>query len=481
MSRTTSGASLIFGRAWNQGSAIILVIVAGHMLSVSDFGNFALASALTMILSQWVGVGIYETVISNTDVELRQTAFWVNTITSSILCIVGFSIALVLDGSERYHYLAPVVACLSILTFPAGWRSHIESILICEGRLGAVALSNMISDTLALLVGLVGLYLHFGIYSLLMSRFVQFFSTPAALWMFARWVPQLKFDVTDAKRMWKFASTIYADRVLGYFQNYGADLFLGLLFAAEAVAFYRMGARFISIILVLINDPLRTLSWRALSRCPDRDQLISEILKFMRSSFVIFVGPLVLISFLSKDIVNFALGSRWASSSSVISILALSALVAVPGVVTEAALGAVGGTKWLSLIRLSSVTVMISTLALWGHHGILEAAWCQFAGVSAGVMVDICLQAFLIKTPIKRIFQAFTPTLVPVAFMIATLVAIRFVFPDDPRIQFWQTPLEVLSGCIVYFSCVYAVIPGAKKEITAIFSVWNGPGPLPKG
>ena len=59
------GVLLFMARAWTQLTAAVLLLLSARVLTPTEVGIFSLASALTIVLTQWVGVGTYEYIIAS--------------------------------------------------------------------------------------------------------------------------------------------------------------------------------------------------------------------------------------------------------------------------------------------------------------------------------------------------------------------------------------------------------------------------------
>ncbi len=100
------GSLLFVSRAWTQLASAILLLTSARVLSPADVGVFSLASALVMVLTQWVGVGTYEYVIRERDDPASvPTALWSNLVVACVFMGVGFALAAV--AGPVFHAPAP--------------------------------------------------------------------------------------------------------------------------------------------------------------------------------------------------------------------------------------------------------------------------------------------------------------------------------------------------------------------------------------
>jgi O-antigen/teichoic acid export membrane protein len=347
-----------------------------------------------MLLTFLVGVGAYEYIIRERDTpEVSFTGFWMTMVVAALTTAFGLAAALLAARFYDDPRLAFMIAVLAPLAFPAGWRSMIEAVMIRDGRVGAFAASNLIVETVAFACGITALAMGTGVYALLIHRLVQIAGAVPVYTVLGRWLPRFEFQKGVASRIAAFGGGLFGDRILGYLQNYGVDLILGVLLNPAAVALYRMGARMTAAISTVVGEQVRLVAWTRLTRARSAGESVStEAERVIGAVFVVTAGPFVGLALTADLIVSLALGPAWAASASVVSFLALSMIVITPHLPSDAIFGAVGATRWLVILRTATISILLLFFVATASHGPVWAAGGQLAASAVDATIIMIAQ-----------------------------------------------------------------------------------------
>lgn len=460
---------MVAAKGWSQAASIVLLLAAGRTLSVEEFGLFALASALTMVLNQWVGVGAYEYVIREVDRrDAGSTAFWLNTAVGGVLAVVGVIAGLASARAFGAPRLQGLVLLLVPLTLPAGWRSAMEAVLVKEGRLQAAGMAGIVADALGLAAALYGLLSGWGIMALVANKAVLFLSGPVLFALFGRWLPRLRFNRADAVGIGRLAASLYPDRLLGYIQAYGPDLVLGALLNPAAVALYRMGARTVVTFTSIVSESIRVLGWRQLASTRMKTGgLAEETERLVGVAALVSIGPLVGLAILGGDALSLVLGDKWAASGPVVAYLALAAVFFLAGGVSEPALGVVGAARWLGVIRAVNVAINVSFLLAFAHRGPAAAAASQlWAATTEFVLVSFWHRRLLGVRVLRYAAEVAAPA-AAAGGMAITIYLVRAQAGQLPPLV--RLALEATVGALVYGSVVLTFLRPRLRDAASFF------------
>jgi O-antigen/teichoic acid export membrane protein len=448
-----SRALLFVSRAWTQLASSLVLIAAARLLGQTDIGIFALASVLTLVLTQWVGVGSYEYLIRDrSSRDATSTAFWLNLAVAAMLGLAGAALALPSASWFDAPQLSAVVLWLAPLTLPSAFRVTAEALLLRDGHITALATHTLLSETLGLAAGVIALYCDAGLWSLVIHKWTQTSTCALLLSLSARLNPRWRFDRALAVEIYRFGGGILANRIIGFFQIYGVDLVIGAMLSPAAVAVFRLGSRLVSALTSMVSEPVRQLSWKEMSEAQQHDRGVAAVSQsFVVGLTAIHAGPMIGIAATSDLIVRVVLGEQWREAAPVISYLALSALATVPNQLFEASLGVAGHTRWLAPVRLLGVVFNFSALLLLVHRGPTGVALSQLLGGLAIVAVSVALEYRLVGTDPRRYFGRWAYCLAAGGLMAALVVPVK----QYGNAAGWP-PIATLAACIALGGAVYA-------------------------
>jgi O-antigen/teichoic acid export membrane protein len=388
------GVLLFMARAWTQLTAAVLLLLSARVLTPTEVGIFSLASALTIVLTQWVGVGTYEYIIrERNDRDSVSTALWTNLGVAALMMVVGFALAALSPLAFHSATLPWVVASLAPLTLPAGIRSAMEALMVRDGKLKSLAASTLVVETLALGAGVYALYHGLGLWSLVVHKWTQIVSESIVYQIAARWRLRWGWNPRTARSMFDFGHGIFGDRFLNYFQTYGIDFVLGVFLNPAAVAVFRVGARLVTSVATIATEPMRQINWKRLSDAAHGGEVVARVAedRIVWMAGILW-GPLLGLAVVADLVVALVLGARWSGSVWVVRFSSVSVMIGVVSMMTESTMGALGKTRWLPLFRLVGLGVMFASLAALIRFGPVGAAASQVATAALLLVFNIVMQ-----------------------------------------------------------------------------------------
>jgi len=457
---------LAVSKIWSQLCGLIILVLAARFLSATEFGVFALATAISMTLNQWVGVGSYEYVIREVnDEKAPSTAFWFNTLAALFFSSIGLLIAG--PASQIYHApdLALLIIIMAPLAIPAGWRSVGESLLIRRNRLASAGFASIIQETLAIGAAIWGLLSHYGVWALAIYKCAQFLLSPVIYLAFARWLPRFVWRKQDVSAIMRLGAPLTLDRALAFFGSYGADLILGLLMTPAAVGLYRIGVRIVTALQFVLYETLRSRAWARLTTvaAQSRAALAPAAERIMGQAWMIFAPVFAGLALTVDLIVDLTLGDGWEVSATVARMLCIASL-GLPTLIVMEPMGAIHKRMTsLLVLRVATMAVLLPAIFVAATHGPVSVA-----AVQAGVSILMAAAAIILQ---RRLFgmrwdaslTEFVVAAIGCAFMSATVAGVRMLFdggvslPSLPGLD-GSTVLLVaeLGACAISGAVVYA-------------------------
>ncbi len=466
---------LAASKIWGQLCGLIILVLAARFLTATEFGVFALATAISMTLNQWVGVGAYEYVIREVnDDKAPSTAFWFNTAAALVFTTAGLLIAVPASALYRAPDLAPLIMIMSPLAIPAGWRSVGESLLIRRSRLGAAGLASIIQETLAICAAVWSLYAGYGVWSLAIHKCVQFTLSPIIYMALARWMPAFVWRGQDVSAIMRLGAPLTLDRALAFFGSYGADLILGLLMSPAAVGIYRIGVRIVTALQFVVYETLRSRAWAKLTSAAaqSRSALATAGERILGQSWLVFAPTFAGLALTADLLVDLTLGEGWEASASVARMLCIASL-GLPALVVMEPMGAIYKRMTsLLVLRVATMAVLLPALFVAATMSPVMVGAVQ-AGVSILMaVVAIVMQQRLFSMRWDATLSEFGSAAFGCAFMSAGVAGVRLLFSQDVSSSL-MLGVE-LGVCVVVGAALYAIalLSVRRLFIRTLFESW---------
>ena len=444
-------ALLFAARAWTQLASAVLLLLSARILAPAEVGIFALASALTMVLTQWVGVGTYEYVLrQRDDPNSVATAFWSNSVIAAGMALVGFGLAFGSGFVFHSTVLPWVVAALAPLTLPAGCRSAMEALMVRDGQLRRLAACTLVVEVVALTAGVVALLSGLGLWSLVVHKWTAIMSEAVTYMIAARWRIEYSWNADTARAMFHFGHGILGDRFLNYFQTYGIDFILGAFLNPTAVAVYRVGARLVTSVTTVVTEPMRQINWKYLTDAVHEGRHVAPVAedRIVWMSSILW-GPLLGLAMVADLLVGVILGSKWLACVWIVRLSAGSVMVGTISQLTEATLGALDRTRWLPAFRLVSLATLFAALAFLVRFGPIGAAASQVVSACLLLGFNLYMQRRIAGVRVGR----YAMRIIGVA--LAAIAMAGCVYAVRTQVAASLPSIVILAVCVVVGGLVY--------------------------
>jgi len=319
---------------------------------------------------------------------------------SVTLLIIGLMLQLVWSNQTGvwtvYYALIPTILPNSIATCQFG-------ILVRDGRLTALAVTQAIAEILGTTVGVFFLFTGAGLLSLVYARLVTALTTVVIAVALVKWVPKPNFDRGKVIEAFRYASSLIGARVVGFINGYGAEFLIGAFLGLREVGQYRVASRIAGAVAEVIYEPLRVVAWRTIAAAGQRADREREVALCLESTITvgsfIYIPLFLGLSFVAPDLLAVVLGrGEWLAAAPIVSILAIAKLFGVLFLYTESTLTVMHKHHWIPRLALSSAFLSLGCTSITGvfFPSTVAIAWAQIvASGLIGMSVALALRRFV--------------------------------------------------------------------------------------
>ncbi|WP_170416469.1 oligosaccharide flippase family protein [Ruegeria atlantica] len=401
---TKKGDTVLRGGVWTTVSRIFtqltqfaIFMVAVRLMTPAEFGVFALAAAVVVILTQVSMAGWSEYIMQwhGSEARIRETLF------VAILCSFMIATMGVVGGSAIGRIVSdpiakPLLQVLSVGMFFTSIGAAYNGVLVRQDRLTVAALTTLLADIANLIVAIWALYQGFGVMALAWGRLSGAVILSVSGLIISKTTPRMMQRETLADSV-AFSWKIIMTRLVVNVRIYAATLIIGGFLGATSAGYYRAAQRIVAAFEEIVSEPTRILSWSLFRRSRDSYGDTSGFGELaLRFYPVLYYGavPLFVGVFLMADTLTTGiLGPGWEPATPVLRILAVAALIRCSGTASAAILTLAGEVRKLPWIMTvySSITI----------GAILSAASFGITAIALSEVVSSVI-AFLINALIMK-------------------------------------------------------------------------------
>lgn len=372
--RTSAWAIVGFGT--RQVVQLGTLLVLARLLDPADFGVMALALAVVGAAGVLAQMGIGTAIVHRDKLtaEDLRAGFWA----ASGLGFVATA-ALWISAPYVAHLLA-ADGLITVLRIAAptlliqGLGTTSEALALRGLRTRALAVLEVLSygfgySTVAIALGLRG----FGGEALAYGHLLATALRSMTIILMARHPMMPRFDWSAPSSLLHHGLGVTLARVGNYTAIQGDSVIIGKLLGAAALGIYGRGYQFAMLPTTIFTPLAERVFFPLLASAREKPELLKSVFSRMVALVTLIAAvPVALMAACSEELVLLLLGPEWARAAIVLRILAISAVVRVATLLTNAlalATGSAFGRAWREVIHASLILAGALIGARWGLEG----------------------------------------------------------------------------------------------------------------
>lgn len=446
---------------FDQFFSFIVFVVIARLLEPAEVGLFALAMIVAELARIFSTSGFTDAVTrADTDLEeeVSRAAFWAN-MALGFTCAVTMSllaqpIAIVMNTPRLAEIL---IALAWTIPLSAGGAIHMARQLRRFGH-KTLAIRSLVSGLIGGSVAIAAAYAGYGVWSLVIQRFITEAVTMLTAWLAFRWWPSTRFRWSTLSDIFSFSMHISASKLLGVLISRIQDVVIGAFAGPAAVGIYRIARRTIDMLMTLTLTPLSSVSvnfFVAVREDPDR--FSAAFLRLLSVASVTTFPAFFGVAAIAGDLVPFIYGPKWAPSVFALQLLAPLSLPLVISLFTMPVLTVFGEAKLvtrMTLIQLFLSLALAIAAAPFGMEAVIGALL-----VRTYIMIPYqirLIQRYTQAGP-KQVLVTIAPPLAASVIMAALCwLLLEQVMPTTWAA--WQRLFAVVpSGAVIFVGLLYVM------------------------
>lgn len=436
------------------------LMILARLLVPNDFGLVGMVTAFTGVLNLFRDFGLSTATVQKANVTDEQvsTLFWINMVVGAILTL--FSLISAPFVARFYHEprLLSVTAALALgFLFNAAGVQH-SAVLQREMRFTALAIINIVSQSVGIVLAIGMALAGFGYWSLVALTLSIPLATTIGLWLTAGWAPGVPRRHAGVRSMLRFGSTVTLNGLVVYVAYNLDKVLVGRYWGALALGIYGRAYQFINIPTDNLNTAIGEVAFSALSRVQhEPDRVRNYFLKGYALVVTLTIPITVVCALFAKDLVLVLLGPKWIEAIPLFRLLAPTIFF----------FGIVNPLGWLMYAtglvgRSLRIALVLAPLLIAGYIvGLPYGAKGVAAGFSAVLAlwmiphVAWCVHGTVVS--LRDILKAVSHPVIAIVVASGVALSLENVYPADLS-SFVRLVLDCTALLAVYFSILLYVM-----------------------
>lgn len=479
--------AVVGGVAWT-GSAKLAtqvltwasVVVAGRMLSLTDFGLMDMATSITVIAGVLAESGIGTAVLQMQELEaavLRQMNAVSLLFSSAMFAVLALGAPWAAVFYEE-PALTTLIRVAGLGFFITAVQAIPQAMLQRDLAYRKLALAEAVQAVLQAVMTIVGAVAGWSYWTFLIAALCGR-SASAGLtlwWKFTGYaVPQWS---TISTPLW-FGLHTAATRIMWVAYTQADTFIVGKLLGTETLGVYRMALNLanaplekISTLVIRVSGPLFARLQNNLVTTRRYFLLISEVL------FLIMGPVMVGLVLVSDDVILYILGSKWIAAGPPLRWVSIAVLPQLLAFLVTQVLMAQRMTRFL-MIRTAVISVLMPLAFFFSAPYGIGAVGSVWLFMTPVILLPTGWRIYnILSLNVQQLMTAFKPSLVGTAVMAAAVLLARWLIPETWALG-TRLSLSILVGVMAYMLILVSLFRTRIKQYYQFSQQMRRGGPLP--
>lgn len=471
------GGFVLASRVVAQSAQFLIFLVAVQFLSQSEFGYFALATAICSLFIAAARAGWGQYILAG-HVREENTGFVYSLalIWGLFLSAVGIAIGLFFAWWMETPTLGFVIALISLTVTPTCFAGVNESTMLRRGQVRIATVIWMVAEICGLVVGVSTLFLGWKEYGLVAARFAATAITTLLNISFLKATPSLRGNREIFTKSIMFYKDMLGTVVLSFLGSNLGLFLIGFMFGGAAAGIYRAAARFSGAITEFVWEPSSILAWKnipmteeELSKNKDARTCVRDRYLNFLQIFAFIVCPVMLgAASLGPEIATLLLGEEWKDTGPIFSALIIAGMFYMLYWVGNVVFASLDRTQDILQLQLAAVAILLLSIASLGWVSPLTAALMHLPQALIVLWLAVRKISLLLGINMRDLVKQVLPQLVCAFGMMAGVLLFKSLLKEHGLENIYVILLSVFSGVVMYLMAAHFV---CRKLMLEIFSI----------
>lgn len=310
---------------------ILRLSILARFLDKSDFGIVAVLTFILGLTSMFSDMGFATVIMHKQDIDRRQfsSLFWIQLAVYSVLylVIVCFTHPIAVFYDEPIlHYLIPL-SLLDLLFI--GFGKLYETVLQKNFEFKILAVRNIVSCILSLILAVAMAAMGFGVYTLVISTL--FATAFLGIWNFVLGQKHIKLQFTCSVKenipLIKIGLYQTGTQIVDYLCTKLDVLIIGKFLGMDALGLYNLSKEFIFKFIQIINSIANKVLAPAFAKIQDeKERMCNSYCQVMQGLTALTFPVLAMIAILNVQVIDILYGSGYEDAGLLTAILSFAAV-----------------------------------------------------------------------------------------------------------------------------------------------------------
>ncbi|AXT51968.1 colanic acid exporter [Aquimarina sp. BL5] len=229
--------------------SLLKISILARFLEKEDFGLMALIMFVMGFLNLFMDMGLSSAILYKQDIKKKEysSLYWINIVFSMFLFITIYLISPFIGSFYNNPELVGLVRLMGISLILSSLGKQFKTILEKEFRFKSIALIEIVSAVLSLIIAVILAWHNYGIYALILSSLFQYFLINMLFLIIGlrNYGLLLHFVFLETKPFLKIGLFEVGGQIINYFNRDLDILIIGKFFGSELLGGYSLAKQLV--------------------------------------------------------------------------------------------------------------------------------------------------------------------------------------------------------------------------------------------
>ena len=380
LKRTVSGVK------WSSLSSLsiaviqfVTIILLASFLQKNELGQIAIIQTVVGITIIFLDIGIGNAVVYKRNITKEQlsSVYWVNVVSGAFFSIVIFFSASFIAAFYESTELVYAIKIVSISFFILSLSRLYKFLFIKYLHLKEVALSEILSYSIAFIVMLILLYLDYKVLAFVYSIIVRAVIQSSYLFFkgISLFIPSKIYNHKSLEELLRYGAFNLGENITDYFNAQLDTILIGKLLGLEVLGVYSIAKTLASKPLQLIAPVLSKVNFPLMAKEQANPKKLKEFyIISIKYLFTVVLVIYITMAFEASDLIHIIYRDKWVEAISILQLLTIMyAIKAIRNPMGSLILasGKVNWRFYWNISMLFIIPILIYVASFYGIHTIV--------------------------------------------------------------------------------------------------------------
>jgi O-antigen/teichoic acid export membrane protein len=469
---------------WRSGSQVLTQIVSWastliviRLLAPQDYGLFAMAQVMLVLLSTMNGWGLAAALIREEEVSeerLRQTLGMLMLLNGGLAAVQFLAAPLVALWFDQPQ-VADLLRVQSLLYLAVPFCALPHAILSRGMEFRRPAQVRLAAAVVGAGTALTGALSGWGVWTLVFAPMAMLLTEAVGMTRAARAPIRPIFRFAGAGHIAGFGGVMTATQLFWFVQSQADVVIAGRVLDPHDLGVYTTGLFLAQLLAAKFVPPINEVAYAAYAR--QQEVAASALLQTIRLVMLVALPAYAGLAVVAPVLVSVLLGEKWTEIVPLLPILSLAMAMMTLQILFAPATNARGVPGAALRITMIGSVVMPGASLIGSQWGIIGFAWGWVGGMAVLTAATVTLSGRIVGLRPGALARAVLPPLAAALAMAAGVAFLLRIMPEVPDIAALAS--AVIAGLALYFGALQTIAPQRLVEALRFLRNRSEPEPAP--